>query len=96
MTEMTDSYTAATPDGAVFVRVATAGHIVGVQIEPSVMRRAGHEIAARIVACADDAYLQGQTMIRDVMAAGGAPPECYAWMPDRADLVAARTRLETL
>ena len=96
MTEMNDSYTAATGDGAVFVRVATAGHIVGIQIEPSVMRRPGHEIAARIMACADDAYLQGQCRLRDVMAAGGAPVECYDWMPDRTDLVAARAHLETL
>ena len=93
---MTESYTAATPDGAVFVRVATAGHIVGVQIEPSVMRRPGHEIAARIMAAADTAYLEGQTRLRDSMAAAGAPPECYDWMPQRTDLDAARSHLDTL
>ena len=96
MTGMDESYVAATPDGSVFVRVASAGQIIGVQIEESVMRRPGHQIAARIMACADAAYLEGQTRLRDVMAADGAPPECYDWMPEHADLAAARAHLATL
>lgn len=93
---MTESYTAATRDGSVFVRVAAAGSVVGVQIEPAVMRRPGHEVAARIMACADTAYLEGQDALRRQMAGSGVSPECYDWMPQPAELAAARTYLNTL
>jgi len=43
------SFTAATPDGSVFVRVAVRGHVLGVQLEPEAMGRPGHEIAERIM-----------------------------------------------
>ena len=41
------SFTAATPDNTIFVRVALAGHTLGVQIEPAAMKRPAAEIAQR-------------------------------------------------
>ena len=62
MTEQ--SFTAATPDNTIFVRVALAGHTLGVQIEPAAMKRPATEIAQGIMACNDVAYLKGQLVIR--------------------------------
>ncbi len=58
------SFTAATPDNTIFVRVALAGHTLGVQIEPAAMKRPAIEIARGIMACNDVAYLKGQLVIR--------------------------------
>ena len=59
MTSAADrEYTAHTVDETVWVRVAGSGEVLGVQLEPAVMRRPGHEIAARIQACADAAYAE--------------------------------------
>ena len=90
------SFTASTADGAVFVRVATAGHVLGVQLEPEAMIRPGHEIAERIVACADVAYLQGQVAVRAEWEKTGVAAECFEGMPTEADLTAARQRLGKL
>lgn len=87
------SFTAATPDGMVFVRVAIGGHVLGVQLEPEVMSRPGHEIAERIVACADVAYLQGQLAVRAQWERANVDPACYIDMPTERDLEAARSRL---
>ena len=53
-----ESFTAATPDNTIFVRVALAGHTLGVQIEPAAMKRPAIEIAQGIMACNDVAYLR--------------------------------------
>ena len=90
------SFTASTPDGSVFVRVAVRGHVLGVQLEPEVMTRPGHEIAERIVACADVAYLQGQVAVRAEWEKTGVAAECFEGMPTEADLTAARQRLGKL
>jgi hypothetical protein len=90
------SFTAATADGAVFVRVAVRGHVLGVQLEPDAMTRPGHEIAERIMACADVAYLQGQVAVRDEWERAGVAPDCFEGMPTEADLAAARERLGNL
>ena len=90
------SFTASTADGAVFVRVATAGHVLGVQLEPEAMTRPGHEIAERIVACADVAYLQGQVAVRAEWEKTGVAAECFEGMPTEGDLAAARERLGNL
>ena len=90
------SFIAATPDGDVLVRVAVKGHVLGVQLEPQVMRRPGHEIAARIMACADVAYLQGQLALRQQMQQANVDPVCYQDMPGEAELAAARERLRKL
>ena len=91
------SFAAATPDGSVVVRAAAAGQVLGVQLEASVMRRTGHEIAQRVMACAEAAYLEGQVRRRDQWAQAHVAPEAYeSWMPTQADLSAARARLGRL
>jgi hypothetical protein len=87
------SFTASTPDGTVFVRVATRGHMLGVQVEPEAMRRPGHELAERIMAAADVAYLEGQVAIRREFELGHVPVEDIDDMPTEQDLAAARERL---
>jgi hypothetical protein len=88
------SFTASTPDGSVFVRVAVRGHVLGVQLEPEAIRRPGHELAERIMACADVAYLQGQVAVRAEWERAHVAPECFDGMPTEQDLAAARERLK--
>jgi uncharacterized protein DUF2694 len=90
------SFIASTPDDLVFVRVAVRGHVLGVQLEPGVMARPGSEIAERVVACADVAYLQGQVALRSVWEEAGLDSVCVEDMPTEDDLTAARERLESL
>jgi hypothetical protein len=90
------SFTATTPDGTVFVRVAVRGHVLGVQIEPSAMARPAHELAERIMACADVAYVQGQLAQRAEFERGHMAMDDIDDMPTEQDLVAARERLEKL
>ena len=90
------SFTASTPDESVFVRVAVRGHVLGVQLEPAAMARPGHEIAERIMACADVAYLQGQVAVRRQWELAGIAADSFAVLPTEADLAAARDRLGKL
>lgn len=89
-------YSAHTPDEAVWVRVVGTGRVLGVQLEPQVMRRAGSEIAARIQACADVAYLEGQVALRAEFEKHGAPADGISWMATVKDLEAARARLRDI
>jgi hypothetical protein len=89
-------YTAATPDETVWVRVAGTGQVLGVQLEPAVMRRPGREIAERILACADAAYFEGQVALRADFERAGTPADAISWMATAADLDAARDRLGRL
>lgn len=90
------SFTASTPDGSVFVRVAVRGHVLGVQVEPEAMRRPGRELAERIMAAADVAYLEGQIAIRDEFERAHVPLDDIDDMPTEQDLAAARKRLRKL
>jgi hypothetical protein len=67
-----------------------------VQLEPGVMAYPGSEIAERIMACADVAYLQGQVAVRRLWEDAGLDSACYDDMPTESDLAAARERLEAL
>lgn len=89
-------YTAHTVDETVWVRVAGSGQVLGVQLEPSVMERRGHEIAERIQACADVAYFQGQVALRTEIEQRGAPLYALSWMATREDLIKAQARLRNL
>jgi hypothetical protein len=89
-------YTANTRDETVWVRVAGSGQVLGVQLEPPVMDLRGPEIAERIQACADVAYLEGQVVLRDALADAGLPADAIAWMATHEDLDQARTRLRNL
>jgi hypothetical protein len=88
-----ESFTASTRDNAVFVRVALAGHTLGVQIEPDAMKLPAHKIAERIMACNDVAYLQGQLLIRAELERGAIPVDD---MPTEQDLATAQRKLEEL
>lgn len=90
------AFLARTSDDAVLVRVAVKGSILGVQLEPKAMRENMHELAQRIVACADVAYLQGQVALRQQMERAQLDPVCYADFPTEGDLAAARDRLRKL
>lgn len=89
-------YSAHTPDETVWVRVLGTGRVLGVQLEPQVMRRPGSEIAARIQACADVAYLEGQVALRAEFEKRGAPADGISWMPTVEDLEQARARLRNI
>ena len=91
MTEQ--SFTAATPDNAIFVRVALAGHTLGVQIEPAAMKRPATEIAQGIMACNDVAYLKGQLVIRAELERRAIP---VGDMPTEQDLADAERKLAEL
>jgi len=88
-----ESFTASTPDNTVFVRVAVAGHTLGVQVEPEAMRLPAHAIAQRIMACNDVAYLKGQLVIRTELQQAAIPVDD---MPTEQDLAAAERRLKGL
>jgi hypothetical protein len=60
------------------------------------MRRPGHEIAERIVACADVAYLQGQVAVRNEWERTDLASDCLEGIPTERDLAAARERLGKL
>ena len=83
MTEQ--SYTAATPDNTIFVRVALGGHTLGVQIEPAAMQAPTTEIAQRIMACNDVAYLRGQLVIRSELEGRSIPVDDMPTVDDLAD-----------
>ncbi|OBA99972.1 hypothetical protein A5662_14865 [Mycobacteriaceae bacterium 1482268.1] len=88
-----ESFTAATPDNTIFVRVALAGHTLGVQIEPAAMKRPAIEIAQGIMACNDVAYLKGQLVIRSELEGRSIPVDD---MPTEQDLAAAERKLAEL
>jgi hypothetical protein len=90
------SFTASTPDGSVFVRVAVRGHVLGVQVEPGAMRRSGRELAERIIAAADVAYLEGQVAIRGEFERAHLSLDDIGDMPTKQDLAIARERLRKL
>ena len=84
------SFTAATPDNTIFVRVALGGHTLGVQIEPAAMKRPATEIAQQIMACNDVAYLKGQLVIRTELEGRSIPVDD---MPTEQDLADAERKL---
>ena len=88
-----ESFTASTPDNTIFVRVAVAGHTLGVQVEPEAMRLPAHTIAERIMACNDVAYLKGQLVIRTQLQQAAIPVDD---MPTEQDLATAERRLREL
>jgi hypothetical protein len=90
------SFVASTTDQSVWVRVAVKGGILGVQLEPGVMHRPGHEIAERIMACADVAYLEGQVALRNHAERAHVDPESLAGIATPGDLEQARARLREL
>ena len=91
------SFTAHTPDESVWVRVSLRGE-TRVQLEPAAMRRPGHEVAERVMACADVAYLLGQLALRRELERAYLADAAAAvdGMPTPSDLAAAQERLGRL
>jgi hypothetical protein len=96
MTAAERDHTAHTLDETVWVRVAGSGEVLGVQLEPAVMSRPGSQIAARIQACADVAWMEGQLLQRQEWESAGLPSGDFADMPTVQDLEKARAYLRTL
>ncbi len=90
------SFSHSTPDGAVWVRVAARGNVLGVQLEPSAMRGPGHKLAQRIMACADAAYFEGQSAQRQALVELWGTDAVVEGMPTGQDFAAALTRLNGL
>ncbi|MCG5433039.1 DUF2694 domain-containing protein [Mycobacterium sp. MYCO198283] len=88
-----ESFDAVSPDNLVYVRVAVQGHTLGVQIEEGAMRLPAHEIARRIMACNDVAYLRGQLAIRQALERSQIPVDD---MPTEADLAQAERNLREI
>jgi uncharacterized protein DUF2694 len=87
------SFSHATPDGSVWVRVAARGHVLGVQVEPAAMRRPGHVLAEQIMACADAGYLEGQVAQREALVKLWGTDTVVEGMPTERDFAAAVARL---
>jgi hypothetical protein len=52
------------PDGTCYARVSVAGPTLGFQLEPTIRHLSGTQIAERVMACNDVAYLKGRVAIR--------------------------------
>ncbi|MDO3042128.1 hypothetical protein [Mycobacteroides abscessus] len=81
------------PDLTCYARVAVAGPTLGWQIEPSMRNLTGSQLAERLMACNDVAYLRGRVQMR---AAFEKDPgrRSLEGMETQADLNAALRRLE--
>lgn len=81
------------PDGTVYTRVSPEGPTLGIQLEPTIQRLNGSQIAARIIACNDVAYLKGRLAMRKAFE---QDPGRYSLdgIETEADLNAAILRLQ--
>ena len=81
------------PDGTCYTRVSAEGPTLGIQLEPSIHRLSGTQIAERLMACNDVAYLRGRLAMR---AEFEKDPSRYSLdgLETQADLNAAIRRLE--
>lgn len=52
------------PDGTCYTRVSSEGPTLGIQLEESIKHLTGPQVAERIVACNDVAYLRGRLELR--------------------------------
>jgi hypothetical protein len=81
------------PDGTCYTRVSAEGPTLGIQLEPSIHQLSGSQIAERLIACNDVAYLRGRLAMR---AEFEKDPGRYSLdgLETQADLNAAIRRLE--
>lgn len=81
------------PDGTCYTRVSADGPTLGIQLEPSIHQLTGTQIAERLMACNDVAYLRGRLAMR---AEFEKDPDRYSLdgLETQADLNAAIRRLE--
>lgn len=64
MTAHPDAFDQWCPDGTCYARVAVSGPTLGVQIEAPARELTGTQLAERLMACNDVAYLRGRVAIR--------------------------------
>ena len=81
------------PDRTCYTRVSADGPTLGIQLEPSIQQLSGTQIADRVMACNDVAYLRGRLAMR---AAFEKDPDRYSLdgLETQAELNAAIRRLE--
>jgi hypothetical protein len=81
------------PDGTCYTRVSAEGPTLGIQLEPSIQQLTGAQIAERVMACNDVAYLRGRLAMRTAFE---KDPGRYSLdgLETQADLNAAIRRLE--
>ena len=91
--EQPDAFDQWCPDGTCYARVSVSGPTLGVQIEASIRELTGTELAERLMACNDVAYLRGRVAIRS---ASKKEPgrRSLEGLETQADLTAALRRLE--
>jgi hypothetical protein len=64
VTGQPDAFEQWCPDGTCYARVSVEGPTLGVQIEPSMRQLTGTQLAERLMACNDVAYLAGRVALR--------------------------------
>ena len=89
------AFEACAPDGTCYTRVSIDGHTLGVQLEPTVTRLSGPQVAERLIACNDVAYLKGRVAARAVVEADPHLRE-FDGFETCADLAAANRRLRRI
>lgn len=92
-TDKSSAFEQWSPDGTCYTRVAAEGPTLGIQLEPSIKELSGSQIAERIMACNDVAYLQGRLALRAVFE---QDPDRFSLdgLETQEDLNAARRRLQ--
>ena len=81
------------PDGTCYARVSVSGPTLGVQIEASMRELTGTQLAERLMACNDVAYLRGRVAIRSAFEKEPGRRSLEG-LETQADLNAALRRLE--
>lgn len=81
------------PDGTCYTRVSVDGPTLGVQLESTIAKLSGSQIAARLMACNDVAYLRGRVAMRQAFEKEPGMRSLEG-LETQADLNAALKRLE--
>lgn len=91
--EHPDAFDQWCPDGTCYARVSISGPTLGVQIETSMRELTGTQLAERLMACNDVAYLRGRVAIRSAFEKEPGRRSLEG-LETQADLTAALRRLE--
>lgn len=91
--EHPDAFDQWCPDGTCYARVSISGPTLGVQIETSMRELTGTQLAERLMACNDVAYLRGRVAIRTAFEKEPGRRSLEG-LETQADLTAALRRLE--
>lgn len=86
------AFEAWTPDGTCYARVSIHGPTLGVQLEPDIRQFPGEQVAERLIACNDVAYLKGRVATRKAVQKG-SHSRSLEGLETQAELDAATCRL---